>query len=65
MRLNKQTTIKLKNSKYRLFCKDNRFAVFAKLTTHRDNSSSIDFNKTVTFSSLPEFRHFITEKLVK
>ncbi len=62
--MKKGIVIKMKDGKYKLYCKDRDWAVFAKLTNHKDGSSSINFNKTVTMSSLPQFRHYITEKLV-
>lgn len=52
----KRVTIKLKDGMYQSFCKDKDFIVFAKMTKRRDGWTSLNFNKTVTFSNEPGMR---------
>jgi hypothetical protein len=63
--MKKGTLIKMKKGYFKLFCKDKEYLVFGKLTKHRDGSSSMNFDTTVTFSSLPEHKGYVDQYLVK
>lgn len=63
--MKKGTIIKTKDGKYKLFCKDKEWFVFGKLTCHRDKSTTMSFTKTAVYSSLPEFRYHLTDKVIK
>jgi hypothetical protein len=63
--MKKGTRIKLKDGKYELFCKDKEYLVFAKITQHKDGTATMYFSKGAVFSSKPEHRHFLTDKIIK
>jgi len=63
--MKKGTIIKMKAGKFKLYCKDKEYLVFAKLTIHKDESTSMNFDKTVTFSALPEHKVYVNQYLVK
>ena len=58
--MKKGTLIRLKDGKYKLFCKDREYLVFGKMY----GKKRMSFNKTVTMSNLPEFREQVLSKVI-
>lgn len=63
-KMKKGTLIKLKDGLYKLFCIDEEYFVFGKITKMKNGGIKMNMNKTAVFSSLPEFHEQLEKHIV-